>query len=68
MRYFEKWLLPPRCVLTGKVGEVTVLSTPVIQALERPSQVCPKVLEPSLWSVCVGLFTPTSCKDLIKIR
>lgn len=48
MYYLEKWLLPPRCVLTGELADITDLSSPIIQALKRPKQVCPMCCEPSL--------------------
>ncbi len=54
MHHFEKWLLPPRCVLTGDEGDVTDLSSHVIQALKRPQQVCPKCCEPSLQADLCG--------------
>ncbi|MDA3808657.1 MAG: ComF family protein [Thiomicrorhabdus sp.] len=48
MHELEKWLLPPRCVLTGELADITDLSSPIIQSLKRPSQVCPQCCEPSL--------------------
>lgn len=48
MHSLEKWLLPPRCVLTGELADITDLSSHVIQTLERPNQVCPRCCEPSL--------------------
>lgn len=48
MHSVEKWLLPPRCVLTGELADITDLSIHVIQSLERPNQVCSVCCEPSL--------------------
>ena len=58
MHNLEKWLLPPRCVLTGEPADVTDLSNSIIQAFTRPSQVCPQCCEPSLHSeVCGACLT-----------
>lgn len=68
MHYLEKWLLPPRCVLTAKAGDVTDLSISVVQALERPNQVCPKCCEPSLQSdLCGACLTqpPAFCRTQV---
>lgn len=58
MHYLEKWLLPPRCVLTGEVADITDLSSHVIQSLKRPIQVCPVCCEPSfLGDLCGACLT-----------
>ncbi len=54
MHDLEKWLLPPRCVLTGEVGGEADLSEALIQTLKRPTQVCPLCCEPSLQADLCG--------------
>ncbi len=54
MHNLEKWLIPPRCVLTGEVGGETDLAETLIQALKQPMQVCPVCCEPSLQSDLCG--------------
>ncbi len=48
MNLFEKWLLPPTCVLTGDPAENFDLSPLLIEALKRPNEVCPVCCELSL--------------------
>ncbi len=48
MNFFEKWLLPPTCVLTGKPAEHFDLSQTLVDALPRPNEVCSVCCEPSL--------------------
>jgi ComF family protein len=47
MNRLEKWLLPPRCVLTGEAAAEIDLSADSIQSLEPPTNVCPQCCEPS---------------------
>jgi ComF family protein len=68
MHYLEKWLLPPRCVLTGELADITDLSNPIIQALKRPVQVCPQCCEPSLQGdLCGACLTqpPAFCRTQV---
>ncbi len=48
MHILEKWLLPPKCVLTGLPAEQFDLSPVLYEALKRPEEVCPICCEPSL--------------------
>jgi len=48
LNLFEKWLLPPTCVLTGDPAENFDLSPLLIEALKRPNEVCPVCCELSL--------------------
>lgn len=47
MHWLEKWLLPPRCVITGVSTEQQDLSEDLVQAWTRPNAVCPQCCEPS---------------------
>lgn len=48
MKAVEKWLLPPRCVLTGAPGAEVDLAPALIETLRHPSQVCPQCCELSV--------------------
>ncbi len=48
MNLFEKWLLPPTCVLTGEPAEHFDLSPLLVKGLTRPNDVCPVCCELSL--------------------
>ncbi|MEA3404253.1 MAG: ComF family protein [Pseudomonadota bacterium] len=45
MHWLEKWLLPPRCVITGVSTQQGDLSEDLIQEWTRPKAVCPQCCE-----------------------
>lgn len=47
MHWLEKWLLPPRCVLSGERTEEIDVSDILVQGWRRPVDVCPQCCEPS---------------------
>lgn len=47
MHFFEKWLLPPTCVLTGKPAHHFDLSPALFDSLQAPDEVCPICCEQS---------------------
>ncbi|MCF6345825.1 MAG: ComF family protein [Thiomicrorhabdus sp.] len=48
MNLFEKWLLPPTCVITKAPAEEFDLSRALLNALSKPNEVCPVCCELSL--------------------
>ena len=58
MHWLEKWLIPPRCVLTGLPTFEQDLSTELVANWKRPQAVCPQCCEPSALSrVCGACIT-----------
>ena len=48
LNFFEKWILPPTCVVTGELADSVDLSPILLQTLKQPVEVCPVCCEPSL--------------------
>jgi len=54
IRAIEKWVLPPRCVITHALADDFDLSEKVLQQLVKPIDVCPQCCEPSLDATLCG--------------
>lgn len=54
MRLWERWLIPPSCVLTGLPGKEMDLSEHILSAWRKPQQVCPTCGEFSASSQVCG--------------
>jgi len=68
MHWLEKWLIPPRCVLTGLPTLERDISSSLVAQWKTPQAVCPQCCEPSaLGEVCGACLTQPPAFDRTQV-
>lgn len=68
MHWLEKWLIPPRCVLTGLPTLEQDLSTELVESWRTPKAVCPQCCELSaLGEICGACLTKPPAYDRTQV-
>ena len=68
MHWFERWLMPPTCVVTGKPSQYFDLHSDIVEGLKQPKDDCPQCGESSIGAkVCGACIAQPPCFERTRI-